>query len=108
MAHVPCANVVGSLMYAMVETQPNIAHAVGVLRRYMSTPSKEHWIVVKRVFKYLRGTTYLVICYNGNFEEVGVHGFVDSDWAGDIDDRRSTNGYIFKLFGGTVSWLSRK
>ena len=63
MSHVPYASVVGSLMYAMVCTRPDIAHAVGVLSRYMLKPGKEHWIAVKRVFRYLSGTTDHAICY---------------------------------------------
>jgi hypothetical protein len=51
MSRVPYVSVVGSLMYAMVCTRPNIAHAVGVLSRYMSKPGKEHWTTVKRVFQ---------------------------------------------------------
>ena len=62
MSRVPYASAVGSLMYAMVCTRPDIAHAVGVLSRYMSKPRKEHWTVVKRVFKYLCGTTDYAIC----------------------------------------------
>jgi hypothetical protein len=56
MSHVPYASVVGSLMYAMVYTRPDIAHAVGFLSKYMSKPRKEHWTIVKRVFRYLCGT----------------------------------------------------
>jgi hypothetical protein len=56
MSHVPYFSAVGSLMYAMVCTRPDIAHAVGVLSRYMSKPRKEHWTTVKRVFRYLCGT----------------------------------------------------
>jgi hypothetical protein len=55
MSHVPYASAFGSLMYAMVPTRPDIAHAMGVLSRYMSKPGKEHWTIVKRVFRYLRG-----------------------------------------------------
>ena len=108
MAHVPYANAVGSLMYAMVGTRQDIAHAMGVLSRYMVTPRKEHWTVVKRVFRYLRGTIDLAIYYHENSEEVRVHGFVESDWARDIDSRRSTSGYVLKLFGSAISWMSRK
>ena len=57
MSHVPYASAVGSLMYVMVCTRPDISHAVGFLSRYMSKPGKEHWTAVKRVFRYLRGTT---------------------------------------------------
>lgn len=106
MACIPYSNVVGSLMYAMVSTRPNIAHEVGVLSIYMST--REHWKVVRRVFIYLHDMIDLAIYYHENSEEVGVHGFIDSDWDGDIYDRRSTSGYMFTLFGGVISWMSRK
>jgi hypothetical protein len=56
MSRVPYASAVGSLMYAMVCTRPDIVHAVGVLSRYMSKAGQEHWTTVKRVFRYLRGT----------------------------------------------------
>ena len=65
MSRVPYASAVGSLMYAMVYARPNIVHAVGVLSRYMSKLGKEHWTVVKRVFRYLHGTTDYAIYYQG-------------------------------------------
>ena len=63
MSRVPYASAVGSLMYTMVCTRPDIAHAVGVLSRFMSKPGKEHWTAVKRVFRYLRGTSDYGLCY---------------------------------------------
>ena len=63
MSRVPYASAVGSLMYVMVCTRPDIAHAVGVLSRFMSNPGKEHWTTVKRVFRYLRGTSDYGLCY---------------------------------------------
>ena len=63
MSHVPYASAVGSLMYAMVCTRPDIAHTVGVLSRFMSKPGKEHWTAVKWVFRYLRGTSDYGLCY---------------------------------------------
>jgi hypothetical protein len=81
MFHVPYASVVGSLMYAMVFTRPDIAHAVGFLSRYMSKPGKEHWTTVKRVFKYLYGSTNCGLCYQGRpglDKLVDIHGFVDA------------------------------
>jgi hypothetical protein len=95
-------------MYAMVYTRPNIAHAVGVLSRYMSKIGKEHWTRVKRVFRYLRGTTSYGLCYQGRLgldKVVDIHGFVDADWAGDMDRRISTSGYVFNLFGGEKDML---
>jgi hypothetical protein len=63
MSHVLYASVVSHLMYEIVCSRPDIAHAVGVLRRYMSKPGKEHWTTVKRVFRYLCGTTNYGLCY---------------------------------------------
>jgi hypothetical protein len=111
MSRVPYASAVGSLMYAMVCTRPDIAHAVGVLSRFMSNPGKEHWTAVKRVFRYLRGTSNYGLCYQGRpglERMLDIHGFVDADWAGDLDQRRSTSGYVFSLFGGAVSWMSKR
>jgi hypothetical protein len=82
MSHVPYASAVGSLMYAMVCTRPDISHAVGYLSRYMSKPGKEHWIIVKRVFMYLRGTTNNGLCYQvrlGLDKVVNIHGFFYAD-----------------------------
>eukprot|EP00253_Pinus_taeda_P021560 PITA_21560 len=111
MSRVPYASAIGSLMYAMVYTRPNIAHAVGVLSKFMSKLGKEHWTTVKRVFRYLRGTSDYGLCYQGRPKldrVLDIHGFVDADWAGDLDQRRSTSGYVLNLFGGAVSWMSKK
>eukprot|EP00253_Pinus_taeda_P030767 PITA_30767 len=111
MSHVPYASAISILMYAMVFTRPDIAHAVGVLSRFMSKLGKERWTTVKRVFTYLRGTSDYGLFYQGRprLERVlDIHGFVDADWAGDLDQRRSTSGYVFSLFGGVFSWMSKK
>jgi len=65
MSHVPYASVVNSMMYVMVYTRPQIAHEMGVLRRFMSKLGKEHWTTVKQVFRYLRGTSDYGLCYQG-------------------------------------------
>jgi phosphoribosyl-AMP cyclohydrolase len=111
MSHVSYASAVGSLMYAMVCTRSDIAHGVGFLSRYMSKPRKEHWTIVNRVFKYLCGTTSYGLCYQGRpglDRVLDIHGFVDADWAGDLDRIRSTSGYVFNLFGGEISWMSKR
>jgi hypothetical protein len=105
------ASAVGILMYAMVSNKSDIAHAVGFLSRYMSKPGKEHWTIVKRVFRYLCGTTSYGLCYQGRpglDRVVDIHGFVDADWVGDLDRRRSTSGYVFNVFGGAISWMSKR
>jgi hypothetical protein len=112
MEHVPYASVVGNMVYAIVCTRPNIAHAVGVLRRYMLTPRKENCTTVKRVFMYLCGTKDYAICYQGrpgcDNGKLDVHGYVDADWAGDMDQRRSTSGYVFQMFFGATSWMRKR
>lgn len=102
---VPYANAIGSIMYAMVCTRPDISHAVSVTSRFMGNPGKEHWQAVKWVLRYLKGTqeTGLVYC-RGSDTSQQVQGFVDSDYAGDLDKRRSLTGYAFTLFGNTISW----
>jgi len=111
MSHVPYASVIGSLMYATVYTRPYIAHAMAVLSMFMSRPRKEHWKIMNWVFKYLCGTSDYGLCYQGRpglDKVLDIHGFVDVDWAGDLDQRRSTSGYVFNLFGGAISWMSKK
>jgi len=111
MFRVPYASAVNSVMYEMVCTRPDIAHAVGVLRRFMSKPGKEHWRTVKQVFGYFRGTSDYGLCYQGRpglDRVLDIHGFVDADWAGGLDQRRYTSGYVFNLFVGVVSWMSKK
>jgi hypothetical protein len=108
MSRVPYASVFGSLMYEMVCTRLDIAHVVGVLSRYMSKSEKEHWTTLKRVFRYLRGTASYVLCYQGRprlDRVLEIHCFVDADWVGDMDHRRSTSGYVFNLFGGAKDRL---
>ena len=63
MSKIPYSSAVGSLMYAMVCTRPDIAHAVGVVSRYMNNPGKEHWKAVQWILKYLRGTTSRALCF---------------------------------------------
>lgn len=101
----PYSSAVGSLMYVMVCTRPDIAYAVGMVSRFLSNPGKEHWIAVKWMMRYLRGTSNLCLCFGGGKSH--LVGYTDSDMAGDVDTRRSTSGYIFTFGGGAVSWQSR-
>jgi hypothetical protein len=111
MSLVPYVSVVGSLMYEMVCTRSDISHAVGVLSRYMSKLEKKHWTTIKRVFKYLRNTTSYGLCYQGRLgldRVLEMHGFVDAYWDGYLENRRSTSGYVFNLFGGKISWMRKR
>ncbi|KAL8092162.1 hypothetical protein AgCh_034456 [Apium graveolens] len=105
MAKVPYASAVGSLMYAMVCTRPDIAHAVGVVSRFMSNPGREHWEAVKWLLRYLKGTSKVALCFSK--KDVILEGFSDADLGGCLDTRKSTTGYIFTLGGTAVSWMSR-
>eukprot|EP00253_Pinus_taeda_P008037 PITA_08037 len=79
MSKVPYASTVESLMYAMVRTRPDIAHAVGVVSRYMNNLGKEHWMAVKWFLRYLRGTTNQALCFSGS--NIALQGYVDVDMA---------------------------
>ena len=105
MSRVPYASAVGSLMFAMICTRPDIAQAVGVVSRYMANPGKEHWNTVKRILRYIKGTSDVALCYGGS--DFVVRGYVDSDYAGDLDESKSTTGYVFTLASGAVSWVSK-
>uniref|UniRef100_A0A2N9FSS1 Retrovirus-related Pol polyprotein from transposon TNT 1-94 n=1 Tax=Fagus sylvatica TaxID=28930 RepID=A0A2N9FSS1_FAGSY len=105
MSKVPYASAIGSLMYAMVCTRLDIAHAVGVVSRYMSNPGKQHWEAVKWILRYLKGTLGTSLCFTG--VDMKLTGYVDSDLAGDVDTRKSTTSYVYTLGGTAVSWVSR-
>lgn len=102
MSRIPYSNAVGSLMYAMICTRPDIAHAVSVVSRYMANPGKGHWQAVKWIFRYLQGTTDLSLEFGRNDDS--LIGYVDADYAGDRDKRRSMTGYIFTMGRCAVSW----
>ena len=74
----------------------------------MSRPSKDHWIGVKRVLRYLKGTLNYGLKFSAHDEDPELIGYSDADWAGDVDTRRSTSGYVFQIGRSTVSWSSRK
>jgi len=92
-------------MFAMICTRPDIAQAVGVVSRYMANPGREHWNCVKRILRYIKGTSDVALCYGGS--DFIINGYVDSDYAGDLDKSKSTTGYVFQIAGGAVSWVSK-
>lgn len=101
-------SMVGSLMYLMTASRPDLAFSVGVLSRFCSDPSKEHMVALKRVFRYLKGTRCWKLRLGGEGpDESRLDIYVDSDYAGDKDDFRSTSGMVV-TFGGAIDWRSRK
>ena len=101
--------VVGCLTYLSTATRPDIAVAVNSLSKYMSSPRKDHWAGVKRVrvLRYLKGTLNFGLKFSVSGKNPQMFGFSDADWAGDLDTRRSTSGYIFQIGNPTVSWSSK-
>ena len=93
MEAIPCSSAVGSLMYAMVCTRPDIAHAVGMVSRFLSNPGKDHWEAVKWILRYLKGTSNMCLCFGG--AKLVLEGYTDSDMTGDLDSRKSTSGFLF-------------
>ena len=107
MSKVPYSNAVGSLMYAMVCIRPDISHAVGTVSRYMHNPGKEHWLAVKWILRYIQKTLDVGLIFEkDDMDGQHVVGYCDSDYAGDLDKRRSTTGYVFTLAKAPVSWKS--
>ncbi len=87
--------------------RPDIGYSVSSAARFSAKPTKENWTAVKRIFRYLNGTVNLGLVYSKDKEQE-CQGYSDADWAGDLGDRKSTSGYIFKLSGGAISWRSKK
>lgn len=110
---------IGSLMYLMLGTRPDIAFAVSHLSSFCADPSDNHWNAVKRVLRYIKGTANLGLHLGGNHSHFNrlrhahgnispVYGFTDADWASDQVDRRSVSTYQFFFKGSLISWASRK
>ena len=95
---------VGSLMYDMLGSRPDIAYAVGMVSRFCTNPNSQHWVAGKRIFRYLAGTREIGLTYGGR---PSCEGYCDSNW-GSSEDRQSTTGYVFILNGGAISWTSRR
>ncbi|CAA7062683.1 unnamed protein product [Microthlaspi erraticum] len=105
MKSIPYSNAVGSIMYAMIGTRPDLAYPVGVISRFMSSPVKDHWLGVKWVLRYIKGSLKTRLCYKRR-SEFKIVSYCDSDYAADPDRRRSITGLVFTLGGNTITWKS--
>ena len=97
---------IGSLLY-LTATRPDIVYAVTLCARYQSDPKESHLMAAKRILRYIKGTVNYGLHY-GRTDGLALYGFTDADWAGDVDDRRSTSGGAFYLGSKCVAWHSRK
>ena len=103
MMKVPYASTVGSLMYAMVSTMLDIGYTVGVVIRYiMSNPGREHWVAVKWLLQYLRGTSD--VCLQFGLGNPTLEGYTDSDMLANVNTSQSTPGYVMTYARAVILW----
>ncbi|KAI3735246.1 hypothetical protein L6452_14738 [Arctium lappa] len=107
MSKIPYASAIGSIMYAMICTRPDVSYALSMTSRYQSNPGDGHCIAVKNILKHLRRTKDSFLVYGGE-EELSVKGYTDASFQTDKDDFRSQSGFVFCLNIGAVSWKSSK
>ncbi|XP_045797512.1 secreted RxLR effector protein 161-like [Trifolium pratense] len=99
---------VGCLMY-LLATRPDLAYSVCLVARFMDKPTEAHVAAVKRIMRYLKGTLSFGLVYKSKCKtDMKLEGYCDSDYVGDLDDRKSTTGFVFMLGSGAISWSSKK
>nr|GEU86762.1 putative retrotransposon protein [Tanacetum cinerariifolium] len=109
MQNVPYASAVGSIMYAVRCTRPDVAFAQNVTSRFQQNPGDIHWTTVKNILQYLRNTKDMFLVYGGDLKlELRVSCYTDARYLTDADDLKSQTGYVFVLNGGAVDWKSAK
>ncbi|XP_046145885.1 secreted RxLR effector protein 161-like [Osmia bicornis bicornis] len=105
---IPYRELVGCLMFLMLNTRPDISVAVNYYSRFQSNAKMAHWKGLKRILRYIKGTLdYGLIFRRGTNPGIPLQVYVDANWATD-DDRKSTTGFLLQVFGSTVSWSTRK
>lgn len=104
----PYRELIGCLMYASLTTRPDLSAAVNYFSQFQSCPNEEHWVHLKRMLRYIKGTMDVGLVYKADSEAQLVEIFTDADWANDSTDRRSVTGGVVKLLGCTISWITRK
>ena len=103
MSKIPYASAIGSIMYAMLCTRPDVSYALSITSRYQSDPGESHWTAVKNILKYLRRSKDMILVYGGLEDDLVVNGYTDASFQYDKDDFRSQSGYMFYLNGVVVS-----
>lgn len=103
----PYRAAVGSLLYLAVVSRPDLSFAVGMASRHMENPTREDVCAVKRVLRYLKGTSNLRIQFSSG-AALQLVGYCDADYAGDKESRRSTSGCVFMVGGAAISWRSER
>lgn len=108
MSNIPYASVVGGVMYTMVCSRSDLSHAISILSRYMIDPSLNHWDALKKVLRYMREAINLGILFEkiSDKNDQPLVGFVDFDFATDLDNIRSQTEIVFTLFRTAINWKS--
>ncbi|XP_016720863.1 secreted RxLR effector protein 161-like [Gossypium hirsutum] len=99
-------SLVGCLFY-LTATRPDIMFAASLLSRFMHCCNEKHFQAAKRVLRYIKGTKSYEMFFS-KVENMKLIGYADSDWAGSIDDMKSTSGYLFTLGSTIFCWSSKK
>jgi ATP-binding cassette subfamily B (MDR/TAP) protein 1 len=102
MSKVPYASAVGSIMYTMICTRPNVSYGLSIASRYQADLGESHWTLVKNILKYLRRTKDVFLIYGGE-EELVVNGYTNASFQTNTDDSQSQSGFVFTINGGAVS-----
>lgn len=104
----PYRELVGCLMYLMVTSRPDICAAVSYFAGFQCGATEEHWVHLKRVLRYLKGTIDCKLVYRRSESVEMLEAYADADWGNDPNDRRSVSGFVCKLYGSTVTWATKK
>lgn len=105
--NVPYREAVGSLLFLVQGTRPDLAYAVSNVSRFNDKHDNTHWTGVKRIMRYIKATYNYRIGYRRGSGEP-INGYVDADWANERDECRSYSGYVFKMAEGAISWSCKR
>lgn len=105
---VPYRQAVGSLMYMAIATRPDISFAVSYCSQFLDKAEQKHWLIVKRILKYIKGTCDFSLVFKSDFQSGTLEAYSDADYASDTTTRKSVSGIVCKYSGGAICWASRR
>jgi len=105
----PHASGVGSIIYGLVCSRPDLSYAISVISRFMANSGQVHWQALKWVLRYLNETLKGGLKYTRSQPgRDALEGYVDVDYAGNVDTRNSLSGFVFTLFDTAVTWKANQ
>lgn len=105
---IPYRELIGCITYATLTTRPDLCAATNFFSRFQSCYDDTHFQHAKRMLRYIQDTKHLKMVYEKHDNAETLVGYADADFAGDKNDRKSTSGFVFKVYGNTISWSSKK